>query len=511
MNAWKLSLRGIQHPFTIAAIGLLLFNDHVLKSAAPSFWTGKLSDLAGLFFFPFLLTAILAAGLGLLRRDVPPLRVFFAALLITLFSFAAIKTIPPLNAMVSHALGVQIVRDPTDLLALSVLPAAGLLAVRLARPPATALSRRKPSTLAYLMLAVASLATAATSPCLTARVEQTQVYENAIYLNVPGSYEGAQVYSSSDGLTWTLTEKVPTGVQAALANKPVLPKMVCGTQNPRLCYRISGSDLIEESTDGGQTWVAAWQIPAGREAYMLRKPPLSCKTRTDIQVLDLAVLQPDAATTIVVGAMGEEGVVVKAADGSWQRVAVSYASPTPMSAGDIFSALAIMPFEFILSILIALVAFWAVNVWGWRRLTRDERFAPEERKAARQPAWLALGLLLAAGITLLVVGVDGRIDGAAWFVIVGIFCLLFAVWVLPFLTWGRVTRLYKKHNLPARLPRRAAWLCAALLLPLPGVFLNFWALGVIAHYWLAALLGVGGGFLLLVLVILGIRAIKTPA
>ncbi len=508
MNAWKFSLRGIQHPITIAAIGLLLLNDHVLKSAAPSFWTGKISDFAGLFFFPFLFTAILAAGLRLLQRDVAPLWVFFTALLITLFSFTALKTIPAVNVGVSRALGVQIVRDPTDLLALLMLPAAGLLAVRLARLAVE--GRRKPSALAYLMLAAASLATVATSPCLTARVEQTHVYENAIYLNVPGSYEGAQVYRSSDGLTWTLAEKVPTELQSALANKPVLPKTVCGTTSPRYCYRINGSDVIEESTDGGQTWAAVWQIPAGREAYMLRKPPLSCKTRTDIQVLDLAVLQPDAATTILVGAMGEEGVVVKAADGSWQRVAVSYASPTPMSADDVFSALAIMPFEFIFSILIALVAFWSVNVWGWHRLTRDERFLPEERKPARQPVWLALGLLLAAGVTLLVIGGNGRVDGAVWFVIVGIVCLLFAIWVLPFLTWGRVKRLYNKHDLPARLPRRAAWLCATLLLPLPGIFLNLWALGVIAHYWLAAMLGIGGGFVLLALVILGIRAIKTP-
>ncbi|MBN1584730.1 MAG: hypothetical protein JXA89_28750 [Anaerolineae bacterium] len=40
-------------PPAIAAIGLLLLNDHVLKAAVPSWWTGKLSDLAGLYFSPF--------------------------------------------------------------------------------------------------------------------------------------------------------------------------------------------------------------------------------------------------------------------------------------------------------------------------------------------------------------------------------------------------------------------------------------------------------------------------
>ncbi len=49
------SLRCLQHPATWLSIALLLVNDHVLKVLYPSWITGKLSDFAGLFFFPFLL------------------------------------------------------------------------------------------------------------------------------------------------------------------------------------------------------------------------------------------------------------------------------------------------------------------------------------------------------------------------------------------------------------------------------------------------------------------------
>jgi len=57
MDTLHIALRCLRHPATLISISLLLFNDHVLKIAAPSPLTGKLSDFAGLFFFPFLLAA----------------------------------------------------------------------------------------------------------------------------------------------------------------------------------------------------------------------------------------------------------------------------------------------------------------------------------------------------------------------------------------------------------------------------------------------------------------------
>lgn len=49
----------LTHPVVIAAVVLLLLNDHVLKTTWPSWATGKLSDIAGLVFFPLLLAAVL--------------------------------------------------------------------------------------------------------------------------------------------------------------------------------------------------------------------------------------------------------------------------------------------------------------------------------------------------------------------------------------------------------------------------------------------------------------------
>jgi hypothetical protein len=55
-------LRAVSHPTSLIAIALLVINGHILKSFFPSHLTGKISDAAGLSFYPFLVTA----GLSLL-------------------------------------------------------------------------------------------------------------------------------------------------------------------------------------------------------------------------------------------------------------------------------------------------------------------------------------------------------------------------------------------------------------------------------------------------------------
>ncbi len=49
---------GILHPIAIAALLVMGVNDHCAKAAYPGFVTGKLSDFAGVCFFPFLLVAL---------------------------------------------------------------------------------------------------------------------------------------------------------------------------------------------------------------------------------------------------------------------------------------------------------------------------------------------------------------------------------------------------------------------------------------------------------------------
>ncbi|WP_394840523.1 hypothetical protein LZC95_25815 [Pendulispora brunnea] len=90
------------HPAVVASIGLLLLNDHVLKVHWSGLLTGKLSDAAGLTFFPVLLLAFAAVAfpwpLGL--------RALLGCTIVTAIAFAWVKIDPAGTAFYRHGLAV---------------------------------------------------------------------------------------------------------------------------------------------------------------------------------------------------------------------------------------------------------------------------------------------------------------------------------------------------------------------------------------------------------------------
>jgi hypothetical protein len=133
------------HPTSLLALGLLIVNDHILKAAYPGAVTGKLSDLAGLAFFPVLLVGaweIVLASMG--RWHGPSRRTLGVAIGSTAAAFTLVKTVPLAAAAFAWSLGVAqwlfalpirvldggplppvvpavVIVDPTDLLALGAL------------------------------------------------------------------------------------------------------------------------------------------------------------------------------------------------------------------------------------------------------------------------------------------------------------------------------------------------------------------------------------------------------
>jgi hypothetical protein len=126
----------LTHRLSLAAIGLLVLNDQLLKALYPSWLTGKLSDFAGLYFFPYLCLLVVFVEVWLAQwvargeRRLPATaaNVLAAAVFLTTATlFAALKvssvTAEPVLRLVERVTGWApvIVCDPTDLLALVVL------------------------------------------------------------------------------------------------------------------------------------------------------------------------------------------------------------------------------------------------------------------------------------------------------------------------------------------------------------------------------------------------------
>ncbi|RZA26610.1 MAG: hypothetical protein EOP10_03065 [Proteobacteria bacterium] len=113
----------LRDPVVLAALVILILNDHIFKqSNYAGFFTGKISDFAGLFFFPFF-----AADVLQLKRG----KSFGFAILcvITGLSFAALKLAPAIRdafVLFYRSLGInaEVVMDASDLWALFVLPVA---------------------------------------------------------------------------------------------------------------------------------------------------------------------------------------------------------------------------------------------------------------------------------------------------------------------------------------------------------------------------------------------------
>ncbi len=83
---------GMLHPVAVAALIVLALNDHVLKHAFPGVVTGKLSDVAGMVFFPLLLVALVELAQRAAGRFVAPSpRAVVVAVVATGVVFAAVK------------------------------------------------------------------------------------------------------------------------------------------------------------------------------------------------------------------------------------------------------------------------------------------------------------------------------------------------------------------------------------------------------------------------------------
>lgn len=137
------------HPLTLLGLALWVVNDHVLKSACPCWWTGKLSDVASLAVFPLVPYAV--ADLWRARRGLPPppRAVLVGWILATGLVMITINTLPlaadgyrwglgaaqwPIMALRAWAWPalhpVRLTEDPTDLLALPALLVPGYVVAR---------------------------------------------------------------------------------------------------------------------------------------------------------------------------------------------------------------------------------------------------------------------------------------------------------------------------------------------------------------------------------------------
>jgi hypothetical protein len=481
-DAFRRSLYCLSRPLPLLAIALLLLNDHVLKQAVGAWWTGKLSDFAGLAFFPF----VLAAALGLLldRRGWPARRSGRLAFALTALWFILLKTNPAANAATATLWArlnggpAHVVMDPADLVALLVLWPAWQLWQREQPGPHPAAAQRLhwPGLLA---LAVAALATAATSCDYFPPVFQQVAQRDGVFYLVSGEAAGsapAEVHRYDvSGRGWqALSEQEAAALEIQPAS-PSLPAEACLPAGP--CYRVDGDERVYRSGDGGRSWRVAWRIPPGRRAFMEHLPGAfaMCVPPVDVGPYDVAVAGTAGAHTVVV-AMGNQGALVRHPGGAWERQQVGKAAPLPFAAKDLGTIVNVLLLEGFFALLALIAVLWLLYIFAWFRSAQE---------------WLRPSKVSVVLLLLLV--------AVAWLVPESLFYLwwLLPVVLAPWLFLLSLIRYVRLGRGDLAHEARRWWLLAVAALPAGFLFLVLWVVGVIGHYPIALIAGVATAGVLL--------------
>lgn len=381
-----ISLRCLQHPLTWLSIATLLLNDHLFKVVAPSWLTGKLSDFAGLFFFPFLL----AAGLSLFLDPLhcPARRIGRIAFGLTGAWFALIKTIPWANTLTTNfvfcllGFSPQIVLDFTDLFALSAFWPAW----RLWNRPVQA----RPGRTAWIALTIGALASLATPPLVPVPYIRRLANVNGVLYAADLAHSDRYFVARSKdgGRTWQsiYNEEQPQGIFRDVT----LPLEVCNPSESQECYRISGQEEIQISTDGGLSWEIAWGVPHGRRDFMQRFASWRYhreEEQVDLGPYDMIFFEQNDDTYLLV-AMGNEGVMRRRTpDGDWERYEVGMARPTPYMETNLEEMVFIMQGEVDLWISIASFTLLGACIVSWQVLSKQIKTSEERHYSSWWSLW----------------------------------------------------------------------------------------------------------------------------
>ncbi|PKQ25128.1 MAG: hypothetical protein CVT64_11400 [Actinobacteria bacterium HGW-Actinobacteria-4] len=309
-NALRQSLSWLTHPVSLISIAVLVVNDHILKDAYGNWWTGKLSDFAGLIFFPALLAVAFAVVAP--RAQFRPLGL--ASVVTTGVGFAWIKATEigatAASAVWSLVAGPSIIlRDPTDFIALPMLAVAVAIAVRVKTRPR--------AVLATIAVPFAVIATVATGPGTfepSASMSEDSTGTPIVLVDSgPSYFAGVYRYNGKD---WLFDENAPN----LHIHKYATTALACVPEIPNECFRPMLEGIgVQRSVDAGETWVTDWQLSTDerdilRGAYVKSDFELTGAFSTN----GVAVIPTDRGFRVV-ASNGYDGLAVRDESGHWQR------------------------------------------------------------------------------------------------------------------------------------------------------------------------------------------------
>ncbi|AKU17942.1 hypothetical protein VV02_22215 [Luteipulveratus mongoliensis] len=358
----------LAHPVLTGAVALLAVNDQVLKPAYGTWWTGKLSDVAGVV----LVTWVLAVVTGYAGRS---------ALMVAL-AFVALKVVPGVAEAAAPILGGVTLRDPTDLVALVALGPVVVYLQRVSIRPPRALRATRPavrasrSRVARVVVAGVTCGLAALAVGATSCAEQQEVSN----VRVDGGSVWAQVGSTDGDLDHQVSSAVHNSTagsaSSTLAVRPRWARSIDGGRTwtsangePSTssdagrsacsdalgCFRLVGRDRVEHRDPTSSAWSTAFAFTREQKRRLKARDHGVCSGQSvqiDLRTL-LIVPRPDGEHVVV--AAGSEGALERTPSGEWHRRAVLGCRPTSLTGPSQLIYLQAAPFALAVLSLVPLV------------------------------------------------------------------------------------------------------------------------------------------------------------
>ena len=317
----------LTHPVTVAALGMLLVNDLLLKSLWPDSWiTGKLSDLAWVIFasplLAFLLSFIVEVS-RLRQKDA-----FVGSYIGLPLLYAAFNTLVPVHDAILGVISTVsggTAGSPMDVTDSLVIPVGLGVALWVWRRPRILPDSLRART-CLLVACVAALASIATS------------YPDVLYgiTNVGTSSDGAvyasassleyfpqrpQYQSNDGGLTWGGTTGEPDEIEWGARN----------AETPAGRYMIHGTNVVRlNQAEEQETVYSARYLRESSNVWVQERTQQDSAGHMDLHPRPHSMTYHPSSGNLIV-AMGTQGVVVGSPDGKWVRAAVGSYSPTDFS------------------------------------------------------------------------------------------------------------------------------------------------------------------------------------
>lgn len=476
-------LRLFCRPEILTSIALLLVNDHILKVLAPSWLTGKISDFAGLFFFPYLLAMVLRPVFKENKRAL------FVAFTITGLSFTLLKTVPWINAEISSAFiqltGKQpnLVLDPTDLLALLVLWPSWRLSTKARSNTRAQIGSRR---IQYTIILLASVSAIASMPCgydNEMRLTRVLVLDGNLYAGYPNTSEKFRVIKFSPKTAWSTVHHPQPEIEEALKiTPPKLPYITCDPGRKNICYRIDGTMRIDESLDGGSTWKTGWELQPGREEVIRRLANLSCNKTPQLGFFDLAIYQTPDDLSIVIAITPNEGALMRYGDEPWKRRYVDKFSVTKEIPDDLEEAIVALHIEAPYIAIGVYASYLLLSVLAWIKSPRNSKGKKRFPAWSLHPALAAISLPLVIWFSTIFKSLysDSLLDKfVTWVSFLGL-----AVFFLILLTISLISKDTRSRT------RWYAFLAIACVFIIPSGTFLLWLYGIIHKHETAVLISI---------------------